>query len=301
MKTRVAISALICLTAFAWVATTGAAEVDAGWLEELEKSRADREERLRDPNGWLTLAGLFWLEQGPNEFGRDEANTVVLAAEGVPVVAGQLVLEGETTTLNAAITAGVTLDGESVSQRVLNDDQSEDGPDVLTLSRLRFYVIRRGDRFGVRVKDPEHPALKAFTGLDYYAADPAYRLDATFVPYDEPREVEVMSVVGTTSTMLVPGEVRFRLGGRDLSLLPLVSEPGETELWFIFKDTTSGKETYGFRYLYGDLVGDRVDLDFNRAYNPPCAFTPFATCPLPMRENRLDVAIEAGERIYGKH
>ena len=276
-------------------------EAEQAWLADLDKHRAEREERLRAAGGWLTLAGLFWLEPGENGFGSDPDNAVVLTADGITPVAGQLVLDGETVTARAAAGAGLELDGKPVTERIVRADTAEGGPDALTLGRLRFHVIRRADRFGVRVKDPQHPALEAFDGLDYFAADPAYRLDAAFVPYAEPRETTVMTAVGTTTTLLVPGEVEFKLGGQQLKLLPMVSEPGDKKLWFIFKDGTSGKETYGFRYLYGDLAGGRVKLDFNRAYNPPCAFTPYATCPLPPRENRLDVRVEAGERIYGKH
>ena len=139
-----------------------------------------------------------------------------------------------------------------------------------------------------------------FSGLDFYPPTPKYRLDAELKPYDEPREVEIQTVSGSSTKLLIPGGVEFTLDGQLYTLQPLVSEPGETELWFIFKDQTSGKETYGFRYLYADLTDGRVDLDFNRAYNPPCAFTPYATCPLPPRENRLEVRIEAGERIFKK-
>ena len=260
--------------------------------------RAEREQRLRSNTGWLTLAGLHWLRPGENRLGSDADNPVVLAADGVPAWAGTLVLEDETVTLHAAPGVEITLEDEPVDERVLRDD-AEGQPDVLAVGRMRFHVIRRDDKFGVRVKDTEHPDLIGFRGLDYFRLDPDYRLDAAFEPYDEPREVEITTVLGTRVTMLAPGRVTFTLDGRSHSLQAFVSEPGENELWFIFKDDTSGKETYGFRFLYADFAGGRVDLDFNKAYNPPCAFTPYATCPLPPRENRLDVRIEAGERAYG--
>jgi uncharacterized protein (DUF1684 family) len=267
------------------------------WAASIAQFRAEREEGLRSDNGWLTLAGLHWLRPGENRMGSDPDNPVVLSADGVPAWAGTLVLEDDTVTLRAAPGAEITLGDAPVEERVLRDD-AEGQPDVLTVGRLRFHIIRRGDRFGVRVKDPEHPRLKAFRGLATFPLDPRFRFDAAFEPFDEPREVEITTVIGTRVTMLAPGRVTFTLDGRSHSLLPFVSEPGETELWFIFKDETSGKETYGFRYLYADLADGRVDLDFNKAYNPPCAFTPFATCPLPPRENRIDARIEAGERAY---
>jgi uncharacterized protein (DUF1684 family) len=273
-------------------------EVADDWAEAIAEYRAEREERLRSNTGWLTLAGLHWLSPGENRLGSDPDNPVPLVFDGIPAWAGTLVLEDETVTLRAASGAEITLEDEPVVERVLRDD-TEGEPDVLALGRLRFYVIRRDDKFGVRVKDTEHPDLLGFRGLDYFPLDPDYRLDAAFEPYDEPREVEITTVIGTQVKVLSPGRVTFTLEGQSHSLRSFVSEAGETELWFIFKDETSGKETYGFRFLYADLAGGRVDLDFNKAYNPPCAFTPFATCPLPPRENRLDVRIEAGERAYG--
>jgi uncharacterized protein (DUF1684 family) len=273
-------------------------EITDEWAMAIAEFRAEREERLRSNTGWLTLAGLHWLRPGENRLGSDPDTPVVLAADGVPAWAGTLVLEDETVTLRAAPGVEITLEDEPVAERVLRDD-AEGQPDVLAVGRMRFHVIRRDDKFGVRVKDTEHPDLIGFRGLDYFLLDPDYRFDAAFEPYDEPREVEITTVTGTRVTILAPGRVTFTLDGRGHSLQAFVSEPGETELWFIFKDETSGRETYGFRFLYADLAGDRVDLDFNRAYNPPCAFTPYATCPLPPRENRLDARIEAGERAYG--
>jgi uncharacterized protein (DUF1684 family) len=294
---RLLLLALIFIT----VVAAGPAEVDQDWASAIEQSRAVRDEGLRSPDGWLTLAGLYWLEPGANAFGSDDDNPVVFDAPGVPANAGTLVLEAETVTIHVAPAARVELDGEAVTERTLRDDTVEGGPDRLTIGRLRFYVIRRADRFGVRVKDPQHPNLTGFEGLEFFPLDPGYRIDARFAPYDEPHEVQVLSVVGTKQTFLVPGVVEFTLHGKELSMLPFVSDPDDTDFWFIFKDLTSGKESYGFRYLSAEMTDGRVDLDFNRTYNPPCAFTPYATCPLPPKANRLDVRIESGERIYGKH
>jgi len=292
---------LLLALILATIVPSGAAEVDQDWSTAIEESRAGRDERLRSPDGWLTLAGLYWLAPGANGFGSDDENPIVLDAPDVPPHAGTLSLDGETVTIHVSPEARVELDGEPITERALRDDTTEDGPDRVTIGRLSFYVIRRDDRFGVRVKDPQHPHLTGFRGLEFFPLDPAYRLDARFSPYDEPQEVQVLSVVGTTSAFLVPGVVEFTLHGRELSLLPFVSDPDDTDFWFIFKDQTSGKESYGFRYLSAEMTDGRVDLDFNRTYNPPCAFTPYATCPLPPKANRLDVRIESGERIYGKH
>jgi uncharacterized protein (DUF1684 family) len=294
---RPGLPVLTLLLLVACAAPVGQPEITDEWATAIAQFRAEREERLRSNTGWLTLAGLHWLSPGENRMGSDPDDPVVLSADGVPEWVGTLVLEYETVTLHAARGVEIKLEDEPVVERVLRDD-AEGEPDVLAVGRLRFYVIRRDEKFGVRVKDTEHPDLLAFRGLEYFPLDPDYRLDATFEPYDEPREVEISTVVGTQVTILSPGRVTFTLDGRSHSLRAFVSEPEDTELWFIFKDETSGKETYGFRFLYADYSDGRVDLDFNKAYNPPCAFTPYATCPLPPRENRLDVRIEAGERAY---
>jgi len=292
--------AALCILA-AFLFTCGVvAQTDEDYAGAMAQSRAEREERLRSPDGWLTLAGLFWLSDGENRFGSDPENSIALSAEGVPPWAGTLVYDGETATLKTAPGVEIRLNDKPVKRRKLRDD-GDGEPDVLTLGRLRLYVIERGDRHGVRVKDPDSIRLEEFRGLNYYPLDPAYRPDTVFKPYDEPREVSISTVIGTTVTMLAPGSVEFTIDGETYSLQPLVDDPDDTSLWFIFQDQTSGKETYGFRYLYADLEDGRVDLDFNRAYNPPCAFTPYATCPLPRRENRLEVRIEAGERIYIGH
>jgi len=275
-----------------------AAEVDPAWKAEIERHRAERLERLRTEDGWLTLAGLFWLAPGDNSLGGAPDDAVRL--EGAPPHAAVLHLAGETVTLRAA--AGLTLDGEPVTEHVLKDDAEEGGPDEPRLGRLRFQIIRRGERFGVRVKDPEHPRRLAFPGLEYFALDPTYRVtDAKLEPYEQPQEIALSNVVGTIEKMLVPGSVVFTLAGHRFTLLPLVTKPDDTNLWFIFKDETSGKESYGFRYLYAERTGNAVALDFNRAYNPPCAFTAFATCPLPPPANHLPVLIEAGETyVHGR-
>ena len=186
MAKRLAILLLLLLCiAFTAAASEAPAEADGSWLADLEQHRTDREERLRDPNGWFTLAGLFWLEPGANAFGSDPDNPIVLEADGIGPVAGELLLDGETVTVRASPEARLLIDDAPVTEQVLRPDAAEGGPDVLALGRLSFYVVQRGDRFGVRVKDPQHPALAAFDGLDYFPADPAYRLDAAFVPYDD--------------------------------------------------------------------------------------------------------------------
>jgi len=171
------------------------------------------------------------------------------------------------------------------------------------VGRLTFYVISRGDRLGVRVKDPEGPARTGFTGLEHFPVDPRFRVRARLEAYPEPREVEIPTAVGTEETMLAPGRLHFELGGRQLSLAPFVESAEDDRYFIVFSDATSGETTYGAgRFLSADAARDgATTLDFNRAYSPPCAFTPHATCPLPPSGNRLQVAVTAGEMHRGHH
>ena len=278
-----------------------ATQTDEDYRASIEEWRAGRAERLESESGWLALVGLHWLAAGENRFGADPANDVVLPEGEAPAHAGSLVLEGDQVRLRAAPEAGITLDGEPVRELALRPDTTGE-PDVLELGDLRFYVIRRADRFGIRVKNPNSPVRLGFTGLDYFDLDPAYRVDAKWVPHEEPREIPISTVIGTEEPMLSLGYAEFELDGQTVTLEPVVSDPSDDSLWFIFRDGTSGHETYGAgRYLYSEREADgRVTIDFNKAYNPPCVFTPYATCPLPPPQNRVAARIEAGEKMYGE-
>ena len=261
--------------------------------------RQKRHERLASPSGWLTLVGLSWLQPGDNAFGSDPASAVPLPEGKAPKRAGVLTLTNGTVRVKAAADSGVMLDGKPVGERVLGDDTAEK-TDVLQLGDLSFFVIRRGERFGVRVKDANNPLRTGFKGIDYFAADPRWRIEGTFAPYGAPRKVEIPTVLGTSETMEAPGVVTFAIDGKTYTLEPVVEDPSDPMLWFIFKDATSAKETYGAgRFLYAAMPKDgKVVLDFNQAYNPPCAFTPYATCPLPPKSNWLPVRVEAGEKNF---
>ena len=251
--------------------------------DEIAQWRRARESALQAEGGWLAVAGLFWLHDGANSFGQDPASEIVLP-DG-PAHAGVFELR--------AGAVSVLLLGER-SPRQLKPDSS----DVVKAGRLSLFPIQRGDRIGIRLKDPENPARKQFHGLDYFPATEAYRVTARWVA--EPRQIPVLNVLGQTAPSQCPGYATFRIGDKDLRLYPILEEMDAQELFYIFRDQTSGKETYAAgRFLYSPLPKDgRVVLDFNKAVNPPCAFTAYATCPLPPVENRLPVRIEAGEKKY---
>lgn len=246
---------------------------------EIARWRQDREASLKAEGGWLSLAGLFWLQPGANPFGREAA----IALPDGPARAGTFDLHGDKVT--------VTMDGAT---RAVKPDSA----DAVKVGRLSLYVIHRADRFGIRVKDPQSAARVGFHGLEYFPANEAYRVTARWVA--EPRRIPILNVLGQTEPSDCPGYAVFQLQGKEFRLYPILEEPGAKELFFIFRDQTAGKETYGAgRFLYSAMPKDgHVVLDFNKAYNPPCSFTPYATCPLPPPENKLPVRIEAGEKKY---
>jgi uncharacterized protein (DUF1684 family) len=260
---------------------------------EIERWRQQMEAGLRADDGWLTLAGLFWLHEGPNSFGADPASDIALPA-GAAAHAGVFELRDGAVTLRAAAGAGVTINDAPAGDARLRSD-AEGGPDRVGLGSLTLVIIRRGARVGVRVRDARSPARAAFGGRRWYAVDEAYRVQAAFVPYDPPRLLRVANILGDVDDTPSPGYALFMLDGREYRLDAL---PDPNGLAFYFRDPTNGQTTYPTgRYLKSAPPRDgAVTLDFNRAYNPPCAFTAFATCTLPPPQNRLAAPIEAGEQ-----
>jgi len=244
--------------------------------------RRAREAALKAPGGWLAVAGLFWLHEGANRFGTGATNDIVLP-DG-PAQAGVFDFHG----------GKVSLTMGDVHREIAHDSA-----DAVQVGRLTLLVIRRGDRFAIRLKDPESETRRNFHGLEYFPVAERYRVTARFVA--EHRKIPILNVLGQTEDEDCPGYAVFQLDGHELRLYPVLEEPNAKELFFIFRDQTAGKETYGAgRFLYSELPKDgQLILDFNKAYNPPCAFTAYATCPLPPKDNRLPVRIEAGEKKYG--
>jgi hypothetical protein len=274
-------------------------DLEARHAQEVEAWRQDRLERLRQPDGWLSLVGLAWLEEGVNACGSDPANAVPLPAPAPPR-AGVFVRRGDQVTFVAAPGSAVTHQGQPVERLPLVAD-ADGAPTVLELGTINFHVIRRGERLGVRSKDSQSPVRAAFEGIDHYPVSREWRVEGRFEPYEPPKPVPVPNVLGTVDDELSPGAVVFAAAGRTLRL-DVLEGADEDEVFVIFGDATNGEETYGGgRFLYADLSpGGLVVLDFNRAYNPPCAFTLFATCPLPPKQNRLPLAVRAGEKKYGE-
>jgi len=257
----------------------------------VEEWRVARDKRLSSPDGWLALVGLHWLTPGENRVGAHPASQVVLHGHEIPPRVGSLWLEEGRVRF-------VPHEGVDLPEATLADDR--DGvPTVLELGTLRFHVIRRGDRIGLRVRDAAAPALQAFDGLGHFPIDPAWRVTARLEPASPGSTVEIIDITGALSREATPGAVRFDRDGASWKLTALPGEDGN--LWLIFGDATNGADTYGGgRFLYSEVpaADGSVVVDFNLAYNPPCVFSPYATCPLPPPQNRLGLRIEAGERAY---
>ncbi len=272
------------------------------YAAEIRTWRVQREARLKAEGGWLSLAGLFWLKEGANTIGADAGSDVVLPAGSAPGRAGVLDLRAGRVTVRLQPGVEGAIAGNRVDSAEMRSDAAGT-PDVLSLGRLTVQVIERSGRIGIRVKDPQSPERVGFKGLSWYPVDEGWRITGRFVAHAQPRTLELADVTGAVQRMTAPGYVVFRQGGRELRLEPVLEAPDATELFFIFRDRTSGRGTYGAgRYLYAPLPKEgAVVLDFNKAYSPPCAFTRYATCPLPPPQNRLAVGVPAGEKYAGRH
>lgn len=260
------------------------------------KWRQEKDEALTAEDGWLALIGLFWLHEGLNTLGGDPRSEVPLTSGRVADHLGTLTLRDGVVRLDVEARQPVTIDGVAVTAATLRDDTTPGGPTIVRVGTVSFFVIRRGDLFGIRARDSANPARTAFEGRHWFPLNPALRVPATYQPYETPRLFETLTSAGIVETLKNIGRVDFEIDGSPLSLQAFESAK---DLWFILRDSTSAKTTYGggrFLYTALDADGTHLTLDFNKTYFPPCAFTPYATCPLPPPENHLPIALEAGER-----
>ena len=273
--------------------------LSATYAGEIEAWRRQREAELRAPDGWLSLTGLYLLADGSHTVGSDVASDVVLPANApsrlgdIAFHAGEALL---TVTTDTMTDAAVLVDGEQKRLVRLVDNTGGRRPTLVTVGTVSFFIHRFGNQHAVRVKDNANPAIHAFAGRRWFPIQPQYRVQGIFTFFTDPQAIRIGTVVNTDSIYRSIGAIDFELEGRKLQLLASAGgAPGQ--LFIVFRDATAGEETYSAaRFLSADVAPDgSVDLDFNKAYNPPCAFTPYATCPLPPRENILPVRIAAGE------
>jgi uncharacterized protein len=278
----------------------------SSWQSDLVAWREKRAASLQAPEGWLSLIGLDWLQEGDNSFGAGADNRIHVNAK-VPAQVGVVRLEKGSLRLLPPATGfpkDFLVDGHPAQEQALLADDS-DNPSKLTVGTITIIVINRDGRFALRIKDPQAPTRVGFHGLKWYAPNPAYRVKAKWIPYNPPKTLDIPTILGTTTHLPAPGAAEFTIDGQTVRLEPVLEDPKSTDLFFILRDATSKTTTYGAgRFLYTGLPDHGVtqpgelELDFNRLFNPPCSFTAYATCPLPPPQNRLSVAIPAGEQRY---
>jgi uncharacterized protein len=278
------------------------------WPKDLLEWRVKHVADLQKPDGWLSLAGLEWLAAGDNSFGAGADNKIHLPAAPSAHL-GVLRLNDATVQLiepAGGFPPDFLVAGAPAKAQVLRTDPDNDkNAPHMTIGTLDMYVIRRADRFALRVKDSKSQALLGFHGLKWYAPDPQYRVKAKWVPYNPPKKVMLLTLTGTSYEQPVPGSAEFALSGENFRLEPVFEDANPPRLFFILRDTTSTSTTYrACRFLYTPLPSGGLGqagelwLDFNHLENPPCAYTPFATCPLPPAGNRLPIALPVGEQRY---
>jgi uncharacterized protein (DUF1684 family) len=284
-------------------ATTG---VDASKeMRDDQDWRADRARTLSGPEGWLTLVGLEWMKPGKNTIGLAADNTIRLKGMA-PAHLGVIDIEGDQLKLLApegGFPKYLYLDGKPAQEGPLQSDDTK--PSVLSTENLTLVILHRGDRFALRIKDSQSSTRTGFKGLHWYPLEPKYRVTAKWIPFVPAHTEKIPTIIGTTLDMPAPGLAEFTLDGKTIQLEPVLEDPNAKELFFILRDATSHTTTYeAARFLYAEFPDHGLDqpgtviLDFNRLQNPPCAYTPYATCPLPPYINRLAISIPAGEERY---
>jgi hypothetical protein len=266
---------------------------------EIEAWRARRVARLTAPDGWLSVVGLSWLDEGDNSVGSAPGSRVALPSRA-PARVGTVGVDSGRALFTAAPGVAAQVDGRAPTAATPLKSDADGGPTVVTAAGVSFYPISRQGKLAIRVKDPESEARRSFRGLAYFPVDSSWSVEARVEPAAGAGKISVPNVLGTDTSEASPGTLVFERGGATYRLTPVLEE-GETDWFVIFGDATNGHDTYGAgRFLYVAPAKDgRTVIDFNKAYNPPCVFTDYATCPLPPPGNRLPIRVEAGEKEYG--
>ncbi len=300
MKKNTGLATLLFLLLFVinWSCQTAPTKVDSAYLTEVEDWRTERIDALTTPTGWLSLAGLFWLKEGPNSFGASNENSMVYPAKASAKM-GQFVLAADSVWLEAEEGVGIKANGE-VTDKIGLTGVTE--PVIMEYENLSWFLLKRGGKYGIRLRDSLHEARAHFETIEHYPVDPIARIPAKLRAFEKPETLLMRNVLEMDIPYPTEGKLVFEWEGQEQAITVL--DGGADEYFLIFADETTGEETYpSGRYLYAPKADENGDtyIDFNKAYNPPCAFTEYATCLLPPAENRLAVAIRFGEKNYGTH
>jgi len=281
------------------IASLVSAQAQTDYAKGIEKWRSEREANLKKETGWLTVAGLFWLKEGINTVGAGEKFDVRLTDNFKQGKFGEIEFKEGKAVLKVEKGIDAQIDGKSVSAPVDLVSDEKGKPTEIRTGTQTFFLIKREERFGIRLKDSNSEARRNFKGLHWFPIDESYKVTARLEAWPEPKELSVPNVLGGNFKMKSPGVLKFSLNGKECALQPVLEDDDET-LFIIFGDDSNRSDTYkSGRFLYAEKpVNSEVVLDFNKAENPPCAFTPYATCPLPPAGNKLEVEIKAGEKRY---
>jgi uncharacterized protein (DUF1684 family) len=270
------------------------------YLQQVTQWHNDRIAELQEEDSWLSLAGLHQLEDGTNSLGSDSSNTIVFPPDAAPEIGSINVLDSTFIfTVESEVT--VTKNGLKVTTDQQLHTDAEGTPTTLKQGRFLWYIIERRGDFYVRIKDTSNPNFESFDGIERFPVSQDWRIKATYHPLDEPRPITIPDVMEEGLQDSIYGELSFTINEKEYTLTPLGNPETDEEFFIIFGDPTNGASTYsGGRYMYANTPSnDNITyIDFNKAYNPPCVFTHFATCPLPPAQNKLDIKIEAGEKVY---
>lgn len=267
------------------------------YKNELDRWHQKRIEDLRSPDGWLNLAGLFWLKEGISTFGSDDSNDIVFPKDKIPAKAGLFLLQNGVVTMTTLPEVEIFSDDEPIKTGVIFDAEKKGQP-KLSYGSLQWFIIKRDNQFGIRLRDLKSTTVEEFQGIERYQVDTEFRVEAILEIPSAPKKIDITNVLGQTSSQESPGTLVFTIKGQEYRLDAIEESD---DLFLIFGDPTNERETYpSGRYLYANKPGfdGKTILDFNKAYNPPCAFTPYATCPLPPSQNVLPIAITAGEKNF---
>lgn len=269
------------------------------YIKEIKNWHKKRIENLKKENGWLNLVGLYWLKEGENSFGSNEANDLIFPKKA-PAFIGKFFLKDSIVRVEINENVDVFSDGKKIKSLELKNDK-DGNPTILQHGSLRWYIIKRGNKYGVRLRDIESELVKNFKGIETFPINEDWKIEAKFEPYNPPKKIFVPNIIGMIEEESSPGSLVFTKDGKTFKLDVL--DEGDS-YFLIFADETSGKETYGggrFLYIKKPAPNEKIYIDFNKAYNPPCVFTKYATCPLPPQQNYLKLRITAGEKKYGDH
>lgn len=298
MKTFFKIIALFII--IQWLGCGKSTEkTEQAYIDQINQWHQERVERLSSKTGWMSLAGLFWLNEGDNTFGADSSNDIIFPTGKAPDFMGAFILESGMVHVKILPTVKVLLDGKPITDIDMKSDV-EGEPTILSYGTLSWYIIKRSDNLAVRLRDSTNVNLQKFHGIERYPVDSSWRLQATFEAYNPQKSISIPTILGTEDEEPSPGALVFKIKNKNYRL-DVMGDINDEQFFVIFGDLTNKDETYqSGRYIYVENPGNggKTIIDFNKAYNPPCAFTEFATCPFPPEQNHLPLKIEAGEKRY---